>query len=435
MEALTDAANRVISNEVLDQRQSWFRHGDSDIIMGASIHRDLRRLSRIIFGDGKIPIVSDWNKEYRGFTTHLQRQFGEKVKVKFVHVQEEGNYVVLDDNCWIEEYDMLVVHGDRLVYVAVPSPALCVRCYREALSVMGMDVEITEYHRDLMQYFGNENKKLQFPPSSLNFGISARPQSYGLVVKKPSVTLNTLTKAALSVYLESFEGVYIKQKTLPRDKYHKNRKGCQRLRQTFEGPLFSIPLTLKDTYDYFSKQKVTNGMRRLSILENKLRSVSEYLLAKVFYSLPYGTLPFIGCKNLEKASEYLKEEDMKEYFPVARALPKGTLGMYPSKTMHDDDNGAISPSIWTSVVGDDDTTLTFYGVNFEVSLSTTTNRFCWFMGWIPHKSKSKNPRQKRNNMRVNHSAYTKPEFEHFVLTLLCKNKKIYRATMNNIQYK
>ena len=171
MDALAAAVHRVTSDEVLDQRRSWYQSDDCSKMMTSSIHCDSRRLSRIIFGDGVIPIICDWVKEHRHFTTSLRRHLGEIVKVKFIYVSEEGAYINVDDNKWIKEYDLVVIHGDRLVYVAIPSPAFCARMYQEALSVMGMDAEITEYDRDLMQYFGNDNKKLQFPPSSINFGF------------------------------------------------------------------------------------------------------------------------------------------------------------------------------------------------------------------------------------------------------------------------
>ena len=166
-------------------------------------------------------------------------------------------------------------------------------------------------------------------------------------------------------------------------------------------------------------------MRRLGSLENKLRSVSEYILAKVFYCLPYGTVPFIACENVKNAGRYLKK-DAKDLFPVRQVFPKGTLGMYPVKRMHDDNNGAVSPSLWTSVCGDDNTQLSFHAVNFEVSLTTTTHRVCWFMGWIPHKTTTTVTKKKGlESIRINHSAYTKPEYKHFANGILhhtcCRN--------------
>ena len=102
-------------------------------------------------------------------------------------------------------------------------------------------------------------------------------------------------------------------------------------------------------------------------------------MGNVFLCLPYGTLPFISTDNMASVSQPLQAE-FKDYFPVPRAFPKGTLGMYSTKILHDDNNSALLPLMWTSIIGDENVSLTFYGVDFEPSLKATTDRFCWFMG-------------------------------------------------------
>ena len=284
-----------------------------------------------------------------------------------------------------------------------------------------------------MLWHGEKNKKLQYPPASMNFGITVRPQEYGLEVKKPSGNISSIPMAVLPLYSEEFAGVYIKRTTRNSDRYHKNRRGCARLRQTFSGEFHQIPLNLVDTYTTTkSKKKVNVGVRRLAVLENKIRSVSEYIMAVVFHCLPYGTVPFIAYDNVDRAAKRVKGNN-REYFPVPRVFPKGTLGMYQTKTLHDDDNGAISPSLWSSIVGDDNTYLSFHGVNFEVKLVTSTFRFCWFMGWIPHKTTTTTTGRSKKMARINHSAYTKPEFEQFANALLHQN--CYRECMSTLKIK
>ena len=84
-------------------------------------------------------------------------------------------------------------------------------------------------------------------------------------------------------------------------------------------------------------------------------------------------------KNVTRTRDFVSS-DNAEYFPIPRIFPKGTLGMYPTKSMHDNDNGAATPSIWMSVEGEDSTTLSFHGMDFEISLTATTHHFYWFMG-------------------------------------------------------
>ena len=160
--------------------------------------------------------------------------------------------------------------------------------------------------------------------------------------------------------------------------------------------------------------------------------MSKYLLCQIFYTLPYGMLPIILIENVTRTRDFVSSENA-EYFPIPRIFPKGTLGMYPTKSMHNDDNGAATPSIWMSVEGEDSTTLSFHGVDFEISLRATTHRFCWFMGWIPHKSTSTTNIPKKNSKRVNHSSYTKPEYEQFAYALA--HKDYYRVTMATLKNK
>ena len=157
-------------------------------------------------------------------------------------------------------------------------------------------------------------------------------------------------------------------------------------------------------------------------------------MVHVFRTLPYGSLPLMSYINMKRASDHLQNrKDIHDNFPVPRIFPKGTIGMYKVKSLHDDENGALSPSIWASVVGHDDTVLTFYGVNFEVSFVTSTHRFCWFMGWVPHKSSFESTNNYGDCLRINHSSYFKPEIEQLALAYL--HQKNYRKTLSTIKSK
>ena len=136
--------------------------------------------------------------------------------------------------------------------------------------------------------------------------------------------------------------------------------------------------------------------------------------------------------NISRASKLLND-DNKDFFPVPQIFPKGTLGMYPSKTLHDDENGALTPSVWLSVVGDEQTKLSFYGINFQLNLTVTTHQFCWFMGWIPHKSTRKVDNNNAPSLRICHLSYSKPEYEQLALSVL--DSKHYSMAMKTIQFR
>jgi hypothetical protein len=150
--------------------------------------------------------------------------------------------------------------------------------------------------------------------------------------------------------------------------------------------------------------------------ENRIRTISEWFLSEIFFSLPYGTTAFLAADDLQSACDYASTKGLT--FPcgsLCRPLPKGTLGMYPYKALHDDGNSCIIPSMWQSVVGHDFLNLVFVGKQMKVQIRASNQRFCWFMGWIPHKTEllGDDPL-----FRICHSAYSKPEMEHLTLSLL-----------------
>ena len=363
--------------------------------------RDRKRLNSIIFGDGKLQVIKNWSGVKMEFEYAFKKFFHFDGRVKFVHVRvNSSNPLSMTDESWVSDHDFLIVHGDYFVYLAIPSPRIANIAYDIAKTKMGFEIQVTNYDRDVMSYHGDKDKKLQYPPFSMNFGITARPQKHGLSLKMKPDTFNSIPSVVLPIYEEHFYGVYIKSSTNAADRYHDIRKGCPRMRQRFEGDTFHIPLTLQDTYTTNLKKKKKVGVKRLALLENRIRSMSEYLFCQIFYALPYGMLPIISIENVTRTRDFVSSENA-EYFPIPRIFPKGTLGMYPTKSMHDNDNGAATPSIWMSVEGEDSTTLSFHGVDFEISLRATTHRFCWFMGWIPHKSTlTKNPKKFLNMLTI-----------------------------------
>jgi hypothetical protein len=67
-------------------------------------------------------------------------------------------------------------------------------------------------------------------------------------------------------------------------------------------------------------------------------------------------------------------------------LPKGAIGIQRTKDLHNDGNLAVILGIWTSVWGDPNVVIRFVAKSFNIYFRTSDLRFCWFMGWIPHKT-------------------------------------------------
>ena len=100
------------------------------------------------------------------------------------------------------------------------------------METLGLEMKFTDFERDIIIENGNLDKKLQFPPYLMNFGVSVRPQQNGLVVKRPN-KMNSIPVAVFPKYDDNFFGMYIKRQTAKVDQYHQNRKDCARLQQMF----------------------------------------------------------------------------------------------------------------------------------------------------------------------------------------------------------
>ena len=255
MNVLSQAAllrSAVNSDAEDDFRYSWFDQENSPSAYTVFMKRDKQRLQQIFFGDGKLPPIQNWSQVKQETTAFLCKYLHQDVKVKFVHIRTSDPFVHITDDKWIDNNDFLVVHGDCVVYLAVPNPDLCDRMFNDALKFFGFTINIELHDRELISHHGDDDKRLQYPPSSLNFGISTRPQTYGLIVNKPESLKHSISSAVYPLYQEEFAGVYIQRTTQPTERYHEKRKGCARLCQSFEGKEFHIPVNLKDTY---SKKK------------------------------------------------------------------------------------------------------------------------------------------------------------------------------------
>lgn len=132
----------------------------------------------------------------------------------------------------------------------------------------------------------------------------------------------------------------------------------------------------------------------------------------------------LAAKQLSSACLYAESIDKRlPCRALSRPFPKGALGIQRTKDLHDDGNSAIIPGIWTSLRGDPNVVLRFVAKSFNVYFRTSDLRFCWFMGWIPHKTevllnpnyRSLGPMIKVE--RIHHSAFSKPDLEHLSLSV------------------
>jgi hypothetical protein len=165
-------------------------------------------------------------------------------------------------------------------------------------------------------------------------------------------------------------------------------------------------------------------------------ATSEWMLCNVLCSLPCGTAAALASNQLKAASDHGQSKSLPlPCQSLCCPLPKGAVGIQRAKALHDDGNSALIPGMWTSLLGDEAVVLRFIGKHFNVCFRTTTFRFCWFMGWMPHKTELLENPATRSKIpmsvvhRIHHSAFSKPEIEH--LAFSCLNPKCIQESVDS----
>lgn len=173
--------------------------------------------------------------------------------------------------------------------------------------------------------------------------------------------------------------------------------------------------------------------------ESSLRAIEEHLMISLFGMIPNIIWASVLAKVFENSGTIMGDFNLQTYKAwtksntkvspgelgcpwkgcASRILPKGACGISPSKPMHDDNNGVISLSCWTSLTESDAATdLVFLIKGFELSLQASVLRWVLFMGYIPHETRPANSQQPPIDPRLHHSSFVKPEAEYLAAHIL-----------------
>jgi hypothetical protein len=195
---------------------------------------------------------------------------------------------------------------------------------------------------------------------------------------------------------------------------------------------FKVPAPLMSSLPPSADAKLVAA----ATFEGGTRTMSEWMLCNVLCLLLHGTAATLASNQLKAASDYGTSKSLPlPYQSLCRPLPKGAIGIQRMKALHDDSNSALIPGMWTLLLGDEAVVFRFIGKDFNVCFRTTTFRFCWFMGWIPHKTELlENPASRSKGVmsvvhQIHHSALSKPEIEH--LAFSCLNPKYMQDSVDS----
>ena len=355
--------------------------------------------------------------------------------------------IFTDDNF---KTDLVIFHGDEFVYVAVPSCSLSIELYDKAKKILAVDPILTSNIREKIMTM-EKDSKYSWPNYSANFGLSYYQQPSIMNSENPDVQSRAklmgvnrgriFVKVPKSISKHSFVSkvsTLYKEKFLPsfksdrkfgfRQKQQRPRM-CEtfmrRKKMYFPSPLNSSLPNCEDT------MAIEVGM-----FENKLRTISEWILTNVFMPLPYSQVAYITSQKMAEVNNLVMKKK-RFILPCStsnRLLPKGTLCNVYEKPLHDDDNGCITPSIWTNLIEDEYSFIQFHSTNMKIQFRCTTTRFLWFMGYIPHMTKSEKRKHVKcgNNLkspiRISHSAYSKSIHEFMYLHLF--DDKVKKESLN-----
>ena len=141
LDALAEASKRVqerTDKKKVDLRQSWFDHSSEVKKNSKFVKRDKQRLQRLIFEGKGLEEITKWGDVKKDATVFWEKFLHQDVNVKFLHIKEDDEDIIIEDEGWINDTDFLVVHGDAVVYLAIPSPTFVLKSTTRQLQNLGL---------------------------------------------------------------------------------------------------------------------------------------------------------------------------------------------------------------------------------------------------------------------------------------------------------
>jgi hypothetical protein len=430
--------------------------------------RDRLRIKSIL-QSGLMPKVN-WRTVKIELTFELGRLLHRKIEAHFHFVDSScaKQQAVVDIDLLLikEQADIYVLHDKCMVYLVTFSSQVCSQIYSKAAETTNISVILDEEIIEGIKAVGNSDamQKSEEAVYTANYGATVRPQRSTLHTKSTKsreidqavgcprggtiTASSTLFPFSAStpvrdLYRAEFLPVYDTPGLDQSDRWYSERPNKKRARvprftqgnRLEQRHKFKLPSPLVSSMPPSTSKKLVAA----ATFESGARTISEWILCNILYSLPYGTAASLASTQLKAASDYgLSRSLPLPCQSLSRPLPKGAIGIQRTKALHDDGNSALIPGMWTSLLGDEAVVLRFIGEHFNVYFRTPTFRFCWFMGWIPHKTEVLGAPANRSKgtmsvvERIHHSAFSKPEIEHVAFS--CMNPTCMQDSVDSYSH-
>jgi hypothetical protein len=438
------------------------------------LRRDCLRINSML-QSGVMPKVN-WSRVKTDLKFELGRLLHRKIDACFDLVDSScaGQLAVVDVDCLVlkEQADICVLHDKHMVHVATFSPQVCSkeRIYSNAAETVDVSVELDEEIIGGIKAVGNSDamqKRRKQCGQPIRHGAAVRPQQSTSHTKptRRSRGINEAVGCPRGSTISASSSLFPFSASTPvgdlccleflpvcntpgLDEGNRwcsvrpNKKRARVARFTQGNRLeqrrkFKVPSSLASSMPPSADAKLVAAAK----FESGARTLSEWMLCNVLCSLPHGTAATLASNFQLKAASDHRTSKLPLPLPcqsLCRPLPKGAIGIQRTKALHDDNNSALIPGMWTSLLGNEAAVLRFIGKHFNVCLRTTTFRFCWFIGWIPHKRiLLENPASRSKGAmlvghRMHHSAFSKPEIEH--LAFSCLNPKCMQDSADSCSH-
>eukprot|EP00577_Skeletonema_sp_RCC1716_P016228 CAMPEP_0113393882 /NCGR_PEP_ID=MMETSP0013_2-20120614/12171_1 /TAXON_ID=2843 ORGANISM="Skeletonema costatum, Strain 1716" /NCGR_SAMPLE_ID=MMETSP0013_2 /ASSEMBLY_ACC=CAM_ASM_000158 /LENGTH=521 /DNA_ID=CAMNT_0000277603 /DNA_START=210 /DNA_END=1774 /DNA_ORIENTATION=+ /assembly_acc=CAM_ASM_000158 len=360
---------------------------------------------RIIQSTGRAMELLDqqWDTHQQNWENSLSKLVGRNVKVmRLDFFQRKGN-IDLDEEMRNEELDGIFIHNKKHVLFATLSVELCAELQEQIAKKIQFDPNPSDsvaagIKKQIQDEHGNNTSTLPCRNKSLdcaNYGCSVRNQYKSYI---PQYTTSR------KCYVK-YKSVDTKPRSLVDewqqfwDKYLLPVYDTAEGNDGFRGPKANrvdrFPsLESKESYlmPWVRLSSVPKSENEILVIaarfETGCRRLAEELLLDVFSALPYTLVGHISFENVAEFYKKNKQVNACESLGF-RPLNKGSLGNQLTKSLHDDQNGLIIPSIWQCLKESKEEVVRFQFRTMQLSWSikSTSNRFAMFNGYIPHKTR------------------------------------------------